>query len=596
MRSSAFDLSELTRDPTVVAAVLSADDIFGLLKRSLNLPPYWAALLTTTHGERRFFRPGTEIDGDNAEELMLFRTAPIRLQFNLDDLISRDAYPCRATVELDLEPDVDCTAASAFRESVLGSRRIVRIDDLRALFSSPVREGVSRFVRSCDAAAFLDSPAPSALFDSIRAQLAPRLFEAGMTLRALSDATVDSESFRQAALQRSRLERQRDAARAASQLQEAVSKARRTHLVRLEESLNRLKTLSEQAPQTTLQELLKTFPETQRGELYEALWSAGTPAAVTRWIVAAAGDELLYYDPNALGAPVRRERIRTLAGSLRSLACDRSADGVPVLLVGAASGAVLLEVEQGTVRGTYPGPILPDHTPRGGFNALALAGEHLFGTHSELGLVHWRLDQPTTGRRLLTKLTSTAQTVRHVQFRQGRIWLSIDANVYGMPLGSSLQDSPSEGELRDYRGSRSAICSVAVDEALVLAGNADGDVLLWQLDQPDEAQVIHRGARRPVEGLAVMYSGGVARLFFCDTSTALQAQVLGDTFLCRYQAGGQTIRRAEVAEDWIVATNENRDRLFCWPTGCPTDSPTVIPVGQLTGRSIQDVCLVPQAT
>ena len=57
---------------------------------------------------------------------------------------------------------------------------------------------------------------------------------------------------------------------------------------------------------------------------------------------------------------------------------------------------------------------------------------------------------------------------------------------------------------------------------------------------------------------------------------------------------GQTIRRAEFAPDWIVGTNETRDRLFCWPTGKPTSPPTVLPVAQLSGRSIQDVCLVPR--
>ena len=47
MSGSKFNLSDVTRDADAVAAVVSAHEAFGLLNRSLDLPPYWAALVTT---------------------------------------------------------------------------------------------------------------------------------------------------------------------------------------------------------------------------------------------------------------------------------------------------------------------------------------------------------------------------------------------------------------------------------------------------------------------------------------------------------------------------------------------------------------------
>jgi hypothetical protein len=56
------------------------------------------------------------------------------------------------------------------------------------------------------------------------------------------------------------------------------------------------------------------------------------------------------------------------------------------------------------------------------------------------------------------------------------------------------------------------------------------------------------------------------------------------------------LRRVEVAEDLVVATNELRDRLICWRPAQPAKPIETIAVAALCGRSIQDACLVPNAS
>ena len=91
-------------------------------------------------------------------------------------------------------------------------------------------------------------------------------------------------------------------------------------------------------------------------------------------------------------------------------------------------------------------------------------------------------------------------------------------------------------------------------------------------------------------------SGGVGRLFYTDTTLAVFARVVGDTFTCRYEAGGQTLRRVEVAPDLIVATNDPRDRLLIWRPNQTGQPVAAIHVARLTTHSVQDVTLVPLET
>ena len=145
-----------------------------------------------------------------------------------------------------------------------------------------------------------------------------------------------------------------------------------------------------------------------------------------------------------------------------------------------------------------------------------------------------------------------------------------------------------------YAGSQDTVTGLLCGEGWIFAGTAAGEVLRWPAGDPASVETLYRGGGRPVETIGCLTTGGVERLLFSDTSSAVHACVIGDAFRCQYRAGGQTIRRAEYAPDWIVGTNETRDRLFCWKTGRPATSPTVLALGQLTGRSIQDVCLVPR--
>ena len=587
MTQTRFNLRSLTGDADLVAAIAAASEAFGLFNRVLDLPPYWAALVSTDHGEARLFSTGSEIDGQGAEEVMLVRTNPLTLHYEFNRLTSDDGYSCDVDLTLNVQVIAELSELAAFRARLLGSKRSVGLGDLQAEFQEAVRDGVRRFVKSQTTPVLLDDLNSSNLSEAIQATLKPVLFQVGMSVGSLQSDVVRAASYRQAEQERTRIERHNARQEARAELQRAVERSQGRQATHLAELLTRLKSLADDSPAAELLELIATFVESQRGSMYEALWAGAAAEVRTRWLVAVSGSELLYFDPSDLAQPAQRVVVESEVGPMRSICHCQSTDGSQVLLAGAATGVLILDADSGQVRQSYAAEVRSGRQVRGGFNSVALAGESLFGAHSELGLWRWSIGKPESASPVFASGTKSARTVRHVQFVGGRLYFSIDAQAF------SLSADFDEQAVVKYQGHTGVVTALVCNGEHLYAGDAAGEIVRWCVDSPGEAESLNRGHGRAVESIGYLQSGGVPRLLFTDTSMAVHARVIGDAFACRYEAGGQTIRRAEFAADWIVGSNETRDRLFCWPVGQPACPPTVLPVAQLSGHSIQDVCLVP---
>ncbi|MBU0718272.1 MAG: hypothetical protein KJ749_08495, partial [Planctomycetes bacterium] len=184
-------------------------------------------------------------------------------------------------------------------------------------------------------------------------------------------------------------------------------------------------------------------------------------------------------------------------------------------------------------------------------------------------------------------MTRDAKAVRGVAFCRGNLFASIDDRIIAWPA-DEVTDCPT----RICTGSATTISSLCPNGDDLFAGNSNGDILHWPAGQDSGPETIHRGAGRAAESVWLLTTQGIRRLVFTDTSISIHARVLGDSFVCRYEAGGQTLRRAEIAADVIVALNELRDRLICWVPGKPDHPQETIAISRICGRSVQDICLV----
>jgi hypothetical protein len=588
MAGGKFDPKLFLQKADSVALHVPASELFGLLKRSLDLPAQWAAMVRRTTGDHIVVRPGGSVDSADADDVLFVRTTPVEVTFSEEGIITRDRYQCRADLRLRVTLIPERSELLSFQKNVLGSHRVVQATGVARYFEPALRAALAQLAAQKDASDLVDSGAMDAVAAMLVDTLKAPCFTAGLVLDGKPSVRFGSKTLRQVQEVEQQSARRCAEHKAAREVQEALEKAQAEHLDHLTSLLTRLHEMAETSPDVELPELIRTFSQQQRGEVYQALFKSEPIATHTQWVIAAAGGELLFFAPARLEEPSRRFRVEGKAGPIRSIQTARPSDGSTALLIGAATGVYRL----------LPDRVEPDLTlmvqdappVRGGFNSAALVGDRVFGSHSELGLREWGISDPAIGKPRFESMTRDAKAVRGVTFFDGNLYCAIDNRVIRWP-GDQTTDRPTH----IYTGSIAAITAICPASDGLYAGNAEGDVLYWTAGREDKPERLHTGMQRPVESIWLLLTHGVRRLVYTDTSLHLHARVLGDTFECRYEAGGQTLRRVEIAPDLLVATNDLRDRLICWGPGEPTKPAATIGVSRLCRRSVQDVCLVPSA-
>jgi hypothetical protein len=587
----ALDLAAFFKAAPSVAALVPADALFGLLRRSFDLPEGFAALVTKRSGARKLHHHPEHLVDDDAATVLFVRTQPVSVEISAPEVLTSDGYLGQVTVRLDVRVLLDAAELEAFRDRVLGSRGELQQSALQGYFEPAIISAIRSTVRNLPADALADGRHQDELTAAVGQAAQPLCFAGGLTIDDRPAIFFRSEGLAHARHVEDQTARRLREQRAQAEIREALRVAQRQHLTDLEGTLERLKSLSEEFPGLSTPELLRSFSEVQRGQMYQALLASRSRQRTTRWVAIVAGSEVLFFDPHATAEPQRRLTVDGPLGALRSGQIAGADDAT--LLLGAATGVYVVRGDDRPVAYAFS----PRVTPRGGVNAAAASGAHLLGSHSEHGVLHWPLGNPSAApRELFGRWTPSAKAIRHVQFALGRLWCSVDDMILAAPVEALEDDDVAavDAAAVEYRPGLGVITALCVVDEGIFVGSAEGRVARLALDG-GSPEILHAGSRRPVESIVVRPAGGVPVLLFADTSLAVHCRVLGDVFTCRYEAGGQTIRRAEFADDLIAATTDVRDRVVLWTPDEPSRPAGVIAVSRLTGRSVQDVCLIPMS-
>ncbi len=583
---NSFDTKQFFSRPDALAVLVPASELFGFLKRSFELPAQWGALIRRSSGDRVVAALGGAIPADGAEDILFARSSPVEVEFVEEGIATRDQFQFRVEVRFRVSLLHEAGEIESFQKNVMGSYRVATAANLVRYLQPTVRAALAQFAATLDADTLLSAAASKEVETTLGKALEPHCFTAGISIARPIGMKLDSVGYRHVQQSRQEAARRRGEHEASQQVRETVQRAQADHVQHIEGMLRKLKELAAKSPETPLAELIRAFSEHERGQIYKALFENEVANGRTQWLVVAVGEELLFFDPRNPAAAQRRLMMSGAAGPVRSVRLVSVASGSPQLLLGAATGIYRMTLDRAVPEATY---VVAGAPPvRGGFNSAVRVGERIWGCHSELGIHEWVAASSGSSRSRFGSLTAKAGTVRGISQFNGELFCAIDDGIMSW-AAEDLDDAPT----RFFMGSRSPITSFVPTMDGVFAGNSDGDVLHWQnlLDE-DGPVYIHRGNRRPVESVWLNTVQGVSRLFFADTSSQVHAMVLGDTFSSRFEAGGQTLRRADVGPDIVVATNELRDRLFGWQIGRPDKPAFMIPVSAICGRSIQDTCLV----
>lgn len=587
MTSGKWDPQIFFKDRTHVALSVAASEIFSLLKRSFNLPPKWAALTSSASGEHTVVSSGAEFSGADLESVLFVRVSPVEFTVTQGGLTSKDGFQCDAEVAVRVSVVAERGELLAFSKTVLGSRRVINEAKLTGHFQPGVHSALSAVARAHDATALVEGKSDEAVHSAVIDALRACCFQAGLRLEGKPVICFHSAGVEKVQHAREQAARRQGEHAAAAPLREARQKSQDDHLDHVTSLLDRLEQMAASSPDADVPELIRTFSQQQRGEVYQALFAAETPTRRTQWLIVVAGKEVLFFDPQYLESPQRRFTIVGSVGPMRSVQSGLTESGDAVLLLGASTGVYRLPLDRSEPDVVFSMSDAP--SVRGGFNSAAMEGMRVVASHSELGLLAWDTANPDSPRSLFESMTFKACAIRNVLCAGDRFYCSIDDQVIAWPM-DGYGDKPSEV----YTGASSTIASLAVCDGEVFAGTSRGNVYRWAVGVCSEAECIHHGMDRAAESVMILSSRGVRRIFFTDTTTSAHARVLGDSFSCKYEAGGQTIRRVEVAPDLVVATNDLRDRLICWGPGAPERPIATIGISALCGHSVQDVCLVAQ--
>lgn len=575
--AAAFDINAFHCDAQLVARIVPAQNVFSFLTRQINVPTTCAALVWTDAAQPRLIAATKPIDADGVRDILFVRTLPFQLDYRITGIRSANAYDFTANIRIFVQPVADRAELESFRRAVIGSGNQVQVTQLIKYCEESVRAAASAFAKSHDAESLL-SPETWGTFDAVLTEhFKPLGFASGLALESNARVTFESSAygeFRKTteidAARKQRLERE-------EQLREATNKAREQHLAGLATMLDRVKSMAGDKGVLNVTELIKTFDPAQRGELYRGLVALHEPTRQTQTILVVCGQELLWLNPSDLKKPSRRQELPSDAGGLRSVRVMEYA-GQTYILVGARHGVHLLNSNTDSVT-TYTFEAAA--TIRGGINSAILLDDHIYATHSEVGMIEWKLDAPKTPTMRFTELMHSANSVRDIQSDDaGRLWFTINNEVIGWMPGQ--ESSPIR------LGTRGEVRALLIAEGYVFAGLLDGSVLQWWIKEPSTSQIVRSATGDAVHSLAWLSGGGIGRLLIGDGRPHLDLQVLGDSYRAEYRCG-HNLRWGFASEDCIVGVNQGRDRLFLWRLDQPETAEADISITRLTGESIQDV-------
>jgi len=567
-----------------VALDVAAGEVLGVGRRTLDLPGAWGAVVSRVDGSDTIVASGGTVDGADARSVLFVRVLPFDVLLPEERMFSRDGFECRARTRLRFVMMPEREELAAFRSTVLAGRRVAMTESIARMVAPIVTKTLTSWLAARTAEQMFTSELaglPAVLGDALK----PLLFTSGLTLCGEPVVELDSAGFTH--LRRTKEDASRRAGEVEAQavVHRATAQVQAARVDHLTDVVAKLERLTEASPGASLVELVRTFPLTERSQVFEAVFAEGE-RQVTKWIAVAAGEELLFFDPWNTAAPVRRFSISGPAGAIRSVRFLAVPGHKRSLLLGAATGVYRVPLD-----GEEPDAVwLVPHAPRtrGGFNSVCVTPLGVFASHSELGLWRWTLDDPSVGEPWAEKSTRGAQAVRAVQCDGDRVFCAIDDRVV-----VRRGDGSGEGPSTVYAGSRATIASLCVTATEVFAGNGAGEVLRWSRDMPGRPERLHHGAVRAVESLWCTEAGGVRRLVFTDTSPFVHALVLDEGCATRYEAGGQTLRRAEAASDLLAGMTELRDRFLLWKIGQPRVPFATVNVVEVCGHTVQDICLIP---
>ncbi len=505
------------------------------------------------------------------------RNTPLRLNWEFSDLSANDGHGLSVTFACSVRPLSDPIERRMLQEVLLQGRRSVSANEVIFHFAPSLRAAAAKIAPQHGALQWLEEDsARTTMLDALRAAANATAFACGIEILAPYQIEIQSRSFEN---ERLRLRQQANVERETAH--------RLEHLHRTAELLKEFQTLRQAAPEASPGRLLHSVSLPDRGAMLEAsiLASGGTGQSQQIWSVAGpylvqvevrqTGDSRLSTQPKLIALP-------PTVGPLRSVN-RASIDGKTVLLIGAQSGAMLVDPDAPSEATVFMDQAM--ESPHG-FNRVVFSPHHrrIYATHASAGIVCWDLDSPAAplfARRtaeIAVPVSSAAPAVatyasyggsyasiagpgrsgapsgpRNIHSLDSRLILTIGASLY-------LLEEDQVRMLPIEAGSE--ILALLPADQQLLAVCEDGTILA--LDGQTFGLINRERRAGRLRAASILPWFNNSRLLLVADDGPIACIGMDDSLVTQFASSYRGLRGVKASAALVVAVSPDRQRLVLW--------------------------------
>lgn len=629
-----IDIPRFVASPTQVAARISYDRLPGLLRKRLDVPAETVALVRRADKTAKLLTGGSSetdfVDG------VIVKTAPLDLTFALAGLLSEDGLDVSVEVRLDVVPRATEMDVGQLEKELLGGRDTLLRGEVEGYFMPFVREAVRFFVAKRKAQALVAEDQRVALDAHLKSELQKPCFEGGLDVTQVLHPTFKSaglEAIQQkdldAKLKAEALEKDKQLTELKQQLdkeallkdlaaRDEVDQKRKEGRLKQYEALRSkmgeddMKALvmmldDEDQRAALIKELIeKDMTPEQRGalkvsemeqklearlkEMQLKLASFGAAELgsdesdpITRRVHCVIGKRVLAFDPSTnLHPEVPKEVYDTEDGQLGYLRSVRvqklGGASVETVFAGAQRGVYRIE---GDAKREYVFPAEPEG--KGGANAVAYFDGRLYATHSEMGLVEWPLEGGEKKGRFLCKETTLNQSSTRgaIIGPDGRLYFSTGNDVFALDVATGAEKPVK------YKGSEDSITSFCVSKKELVAGNKNGRIYKWDLDDPGSPDEFPVKKANPIYMIRPARIAG-QHFYVIGSKDYTVTAAAPDKDVYREYHAREEVRWVDAAADFVTGISRAGYKVFCWDVKKQSEPVLTIRVSD----KVQDIFIV----
>lgn len=605
-----IDVARFGATKDLVAMRVAYERLPGLLRKRLDVPQDAVALLRRADKSVRLI-PGGGSESDFVDGVLV-KKGVLGLDLTLNALVAEDGLGVEAVLRIDVTPRFAELDLGQLERELFGAREVLAKADIEAYFAPYVREAVRFFVSKRRVEPLVVQDQRAALEAHLKQELQRPCFEAGLELTQVVHPTFKSAAWDalrakdvEKKIQAEALVKDRQLAELKAQLDKEVilkdieardeldqrrkeMRLRRYEEIRGKMGENDLKALvmmldddgqraelireliekdltPEQRGALKVSEMEKKVEERLKELQLKLVSLTGGELAtdesdpITRRIHCVIGKRVLAFDPSTnLHPEVPKEVYDTELGNLgylRSVRVQKLAGAAQeTMFAGAQRGVYRIEGERRT---EYVFPIEPEG--KGGANAVAYFDGRIYATHSELGLVEWPLEGGEKKGRFLCKDATAGQSSTRgaVVGPDGRLYFSAGNDVFALDVATGA-DKPVR-----YKGSDDSVTSFCLARKELVAGNKNGRIYRWDLDDPGSPDEFPVKKANPIYMIRPARIAG-QHFYVIGSKDFTVTAAAPDKDLFREYHAREEIRWVDAAADFVTGISRAGYKVFCW--------------------------------